>query len=420
MSNRFLAHFSGYSLRAKIGGALGVLLAVLILNGLFYAWFSRSIGLANETKNSIFTLDVLSDDIFANQILYALSKDRRHAEEVFDGIKNARAIVAMLDLQEEGSRTHIDPQIALLKRFDDSFSSYTLLEDQVSALQAKGKANADQMLAELNSSSSGIVSELQVRERMTLQSLLLSGSWNIDEVDPRMTRDMPASNIGANALLMLKAMATTGDSVERRMASYRMYLNLREYLESRKKFLELKRLQAARAEQMQAISNEVRASLLSFAHILDERIRQRIDDGNRIVTTGLMLSMAIAGLLTMVLTRLIGRPLQEMHRVAEQIAGGDYSVRLPSYSEDELGELAKSFNFMAENLGYAQRDLQAYAQTLERKVNERTTELRRANSDLVVAKQGAENASLTKSRFLPPPATTCANRCRPSACSRML
>ena len=54
----------------------------------------------------------------------------------------------------------------------------------------------------------------------------------------------------------------------------------------------------------------------------------------------------ILAFLAMILTR----PLQKLSQVSKQIADGDYSVRVPVHTEDEIGELSVSFNYMTEQL----------------------------------------------------------------------
>lgn len=55
------------------------------------------------------------------------------------------------------------------------------------------------------------------------------------------------------------------------------------------------------------------------------------------------------------MTRRILAPLEEMSRATERIAAGDYECRVASRSRDELDDLARSFNGMAESLAHMER-----------------------------------------------------------------
>jgi signal transduction histidine kinase len=69
----------------------------------------------------------------------------------------------------------------------------------------------------------------------------------------------------------------------------------------------------------------------------------------------LPLSVALALVVTQVLARGMTSPLREMTAAAQAMARGDYSRRVRATSSDEVGELARAFNRMAEDLGGAAR-----------------------------------------------------------------
>lgn len=68
----------------------------------------------------------------------------------------------------------------------------------------------------------------------------------------------------------------------------------------------------------------------------------------------LVMSFVIAGgsavFLAVIFTLFLSQPLKRMKHAVESMAQGDFSVRIPSGSGDEVGKLAGSFNFMAEAL----------------------------------------------------------------------
>lgn len=90
----------------------------------------------------------------------------------------------------------------------------------------------------------------------------------------------------------------------------------------------------------------------------------------------------------------ISKPMREMQRVAQEIAGGDYSRRIAIHSNDETGELASSFNRMTEKLTSALEELRRWAETLEEKVEERTARIREMQRQLVQAEKMASVGKL--------------------------
>ncbi|MGQ4809504.1 Adaptive-response sensory-kinase SasA [Candidatus Entotheonellaceae bacterium PAL068K] len=61
-------------------------------------------------------------------------------------------------------------------------------------------------------------------------------------------------------------------------------------------------------------------------------------------------ALALAALLSFLLTHKVLTPLSQMLRIIQKIAAGDYTVRIDIISKDEVGQLATAFNRMAESL----------------------------------------------------------------------
>lgn len=94
-----------------------------------------------------------------------------------------------------------------------------------------------------------------------------------------------------------------------------------------------------------------------------------------------------------VITSSIINPLQRMVLATQKIAQGDLNHRVAIDVKDEIGKLAQSFNQMTENLKAANENLIQWGKTLEKRVEERTTELREMQDYLI---QSEKLASLGK------------------------
>jgi len=93
------------------------------------------------------------------------------------------------------------------------------------------------------------------------------------------------------------------------------------------------------------------------------------------------------------ITSSITNPLRRMVLATQRIAHGDLNYHVEFDFRDEVGQLAKSFNQMTENLKVANENLIQWGKTLEKRVEERTRELREMQTHLI---QSEKLASLGK------------------------
>jgi len=76
-------------------------------------------------------------------------------------------------------------------------------------------------------------------------------------------------------------------------------------------------------------------------------------------------------------------PIQGLLEQTQSLSEGDLSARVKNLSKDEIGELGRSFNIMADNLAQAQIELKDWGNTLELKVEQRTAEMSDMQSQLL-------------------------------------
>ena len=111
-----------------------------------------------------------------------------------------------------------------------------------------------------------------------------------------------------------------------------------------------------------------------------------LDTTNRVMLAFCLLAGLFVLFLLVMLFFSTGRiinPLQQMVVATQEIARGDLSHKVEVHSRDEIGRLADSFNRMTDNLKGANEKLVDWTRTLERKVEERTHELREMQAHLV-------------------------------------
>jgi two-component system, NtrC family, sensor kinase len=83
----------------------------------------------------------------------------------------------------------------------------------------------------------------------------------------------------------------------------------------------------------------------------------------------------------------VHEPVRLLRRGTERLGRGDLGVQLPVRSDDELGDLAVSFNEMSRQLHDAREESNAWAQCLEDRVRRKSAELKRAHDQMMQAEK---------------------------------
>lgn len=115
-------------------------------------------------------------------------------------------------------------------------------------------------------------------------------------------------------------------------------------------------------------------------------LKEPFDDilRNTILT---FLGIALIGLVLIIfasflMAKKIANPLRKLETVANQIATGDYKKEIHLEAPREIENLATSINQMAKELETEKEELEAWGEKLEKKVQQRTEEIKKIHSQL--------------------------------------
>lgn len=99
-------------------------------------------------------------------------------------------------------------------------------------------------------------------------------------------------------------------------------------------------------------------------------------------TLGVLLVLA-GSVSTVLIQRLVQRPVDELHRGTQRIARGEMDRPIEVRGRHELAELAEEFNWMAAEVKAAREEVTDWSRRLEEKVVEKSDELRRAQRQVL-------------------------------------
>jgi PAS domain S-box-containing protein len=106
----------------------------------------------------------------------------------------------------------------------------------------------------------------------------------------------------------------------------------------------------------------------------EDEIYQSLHETERFIIYLMIISISMVLMLTLIFSRLLAKPVHELTEVTTKMSAGDLSQRVNVVTRDEIGILGTSFNYM---IG----QIQDYTSNLEKKVEERTKDLRESREN---------------------------------------
>ncbi len=117
-----------------------------------------------------------------------------------------------------------------------------------------------------------------------------------------------------------------------------------------------------------------------------------------VVSTGVFMVVGVTA--TILLTRRITSPVLSLVDVAKAVADDKLDHMIDVRTNDEIHDLAVSFDAMLARLRSYREEVESYQRTLEMKVEERTRDLEAATKNAIGLAHRAEEASRAKSQFV--------------------
>ncbi len=123
--------------------------------------------------------------------------------------------------------------------------------------------------------------------------------------------------------------------------------------------------------------------------VLDTNLSLAQADAQLAMSTRRMLAYTAAGLLLvgvliwLFVWEVVQKPIQMLKKGTEHLSQGELGYQIAVQSEDEVGDLAESFNSMSTQLHAANEQIVTWAKTLEDRVEQKTKELKKAHEHVL-------------------------------------
>lgn len=112
------------------------------------------------------------------------------------------------------------------------------------------------------------------------------------------------------------------------------------------------------------------------------------------VATLLGALVVVVGVVIAVVRHAVHRPIRGLSTTLQALGSGDYGARFESSAISDFAFLGREVNHMARDLQQANQQLVEWAQTLERRVEEKTAELRQAQDQMIQVERMASLGKL--------------------------
>lgn len=105
--------------------------------------------------------------------------------------------------------------------------------------------------------------------------------------------------------------------------------------------------------------------------------------------------LVVSFVIILIIHRQVYRPVKALVKATASVAAGNFDYDIPIKSNDEVGKLTESFEKMTQRLKKADDDIKELIKTLEDKVEERTSELKSAQFQLLQSEKLASIGKLS-------------------------
>ena len=135
--------------------------------------------------------------------------------------------------------------------------------------------------------------------------------------------------------------------------------------------------------------------------VLDVRMSLQLVDADIARARRKLILSAVFGTLVVLiasglfLSVTVHRPVQKLIEGTRQISAGHLDYRIPLATRDEIGQLAGAFNDMAAVLQRAEQENRLWSQTLEKRVEEKTAELKQIHDEILQIEKMASLGKLS-------------------------
>ncbi len=359
--------------REKINLSFGGLIILVAINALVGIYTAYAIADQMRVQENVASIvdDIVRMRDATDQFIK--SRSRQAAQQTFTRLGQLHQTLAS---GEAGSEA-LAPLLPLLDDYQLNFQKYVIEADQKAALESRALMLGRSMMEAL--------SDVRTRraaayDRDTFDAMIgqvLSLQWQGQELRAR-ARHPSAEQLSdiRHALAMLRHPAQRNlQDIEAQRLLYRVLQDASDYLTSFESYLRYQELNDTSEGALAGISAKLQLAAWAANEEARDVMRRNIPTSIAVMLAIFLVTLVGSGFAARRLSREILKPIQDLLGTTQAITRGQLAERAEVTVDDEIGELARSFNQMTDSL-------RALQEGLEQRVLERTQQLAEKNDSL--------------------------------------
>lgn len=373
--------FRDFKLRKKIASSFGLLIAMIAINALVAAASTYVIVGQIAHKQSVGEIFTEIDKVRLLVSNYVNTRSRVSAQQVFQGLESlhGRVDAAHHDWHDEELRG----MPVLLDEFNLNFQKFMAETDQAAAFKGHAVTLGQRLAAQIEDASRGpdaLTPQMFGTLRANLLEMLWVGQGLQSGLQLVPTQEM--DKLAKVLSVLSKASQQSRTSVQGALMLYRVERSAADYADNLKSLLAYQDRNHQTEQKLMDLSATLQNTSQKVSVGVEQSISQNINLALGLMAAMIALTLISALALSRYLSREILRPVRALVDVSSQISQGNLQARASVVVNDEIGELALSFNAMTQNLLDKNNALFNISEELEQRVQVRTLQL--AQRELLV------------------------------------
>ena len=361
--------------REKINLSFGGLIVLVAINALVGIYTAYAIADQMRVQDSV---ERIVDEVVRMRYAtdqFVKSRSRQAAQQTFTTLGQLRQMLISTGASKDVGHDVLAPLLPLLDDYQLHFQKYVIEADQKAALESRALLLGRGMMEALGDVRTRHAAAYDRETFDVMIGQVLSLQWQRQEMRAQQVSAVQLSEIRRVFARLRQAAHGRTQDVEAQRLLYRVLQDASDYLNSFESYLHYQVLTDKSERALADISAKLQEAAWATNAEARDVMRRSIPTSIAIMLAIFLVTLVGSGFAARRLSHAILKPIRDLLGTTQVITRGQLNERAAVTVNDEIGELARSFNQMTDSL-------RALQESLEQRVSERTQQLAEKNDSL--------------------------------------